>query len=62
MTEPIITVYLELPAAGSRPAVTVWRCTGAGLSGYGVSQEACRAAWQCQYDAEQARRRAAGLP
>jgi hypothetical protein len=62
MIEPIITRHFHAPAAGSRPALAVWRCAGAGLSGYGIKPCVSYRSWRIQYDAELARRIAAGMP
>jgi hypothetical protein len=62
MTKPHITRYFHHPATGNHRALITWRCAGAGLVGYGKSPSVSYRSWRIQYDAELARRIAAGMP
>ena len=62
MTKPHIKRHINAAAAGSRPSMSCWRCFGAGLVGYGNKPCTSYRSWRIQYDAELARRIAAGMP
>jgi hypothetical protein len=59
MIKPLIKRYWHFPALNPS---SVWRCSGGQIAGYGNSPNASYISWRVQYDAEQARRIAAGLP
>jgi hypothetical protein len=62
MIKPRIRRHFHAPGSEHRIPLDIWRCAGAGLVGYGKNPSVSYRSWRIQYDAELARRIAAGMP
>jgi hypothetical protein len=56
MIKPRIYRHFYAPGNGHRNAMSIYRCIGSGLAGYGNSPSASYISWRVQYDAEQSRK------